>query len=112
MAQRRLVRGQRRGRVQERERVGRTLLLKQHGDEVQPCTGILGRGREGVAQQRLTGLGLAGDVHEGAQIGGGRSMARLTEQRLAHRSFGVLDVPLPVVGDTVTDPGLSPTLRE
>ena len=105
MAQRRLVRGQRRSRVQERERVGRTLLLQQHRDEVEPRAGILGRAGEGVAQQRLAGLGLAGDVHEGAQIGGGRSMARLTEQRLAHRSLGVLDVPLPVAGDTVTDPG-------
>jgi hypothetical protein len=109
MAQRRRVLGQRGRGVQGRERVGRALLLQQHGDQVEPGAGILRRAGEALAQQHLGRLDLAADVHERAQIRGRRSMAGGAEQRLAHPRLGVLDVALPVARDAVIDPGVRPT---
>ena len=109
MAQRRLVLRQRRRGIEQGKRISRTLLLQKLGNEVEPDASILRCAREALAQQRLTGLDLAADTHEGTQIGGGRGMAGCAEQRLAHRRLGVLDVSLPVTRDAVIDPGVGPT---
>jgi len=102
------VAGGRRRSIKERQRLGGAFALQQFGGEVEPRAGIARLALDGFQQQRLGRLRLAGDAHEGGEIGACRWMARRANERLAHGRLGVLDVTFPVARDAVIDPGVRP----
>ena len=103
------LRALRRGcRIEQRERIGGALLRQQVSHEVETRADIVRCGGKRFAQQRLRGLGLAGDAQEGAEIGYRGRVAGPADQRLPHRGLGVLDGALAIARDAVIHPGIGP----
>ena len=98
--------------VQERERVGRALLLQEVGGEVEPRADRLRFGGDALAHQFFGRLGFAADPHEGGQVGEGRRVPGVGLQGEAHRRLGVLDRALAVAREAEIDIGVGPARRE
>jgi hypothetical protein len=94
--------------VEQRQGLGRPLLLQQAGGEVQPHAGADAFARGCFSEQRFGRFALAGDPHQRPEVGGRDRMAGVAGERLAHRRLGLLDLAGAVAREAEVDPGVGP----
>ena len=96
------------GAAEQRQSLGRALLLQQIGRQIEPRADGVRLARDRLAQEPLGRFRFAGDPHEGAEVGESGGVIGIGGERLPHRRLGVLDRALAIAREAVIDPGVGP----